>query len=380
MLRGRSPFVLVIESKSSAGNSCLELSAADLASDSRGFARLRHRILAFARSHPNPVIDLGRTSHLGAAEIAVLAQLASEADEAGLNLSISGIGDRLKSAIESATKALAAPAMDLGGEPEILLERVGEEALVVVADLRGWRRFVIDALRAMFIEPFHRRSWKWNALAEQMELIGVRGTPIVVFISLLVGTVLALNGALQLRQFGASIFIANLVGVAMTREMGPLITAVIIAGRSGSAIAAELGTMVVAEEIDAMKTMALEPYRFLLAPRILALLLTLPCLTVLSDLSGIAGGYLVGVVGMGLGSGNFLRQTSQALFLSDLVTGLAKSLVYALLIGLISCYEGVNVTGGAQGVGAATTRAVVSSIVAAIIADAVFTLIFYATG
>ncbi len=358
-------------------SAALSISVGELATDSRSVARLRRRVIDASR--PGWKLPINIPHPLSPAEIAVLAELASEARQQGRALQFNGLNQDLSLALDRATESLMSP--ESGVAPsESLLERVGEEALRVAADLVGRRRFVGRALEAIFIDPWLGRNLRWGTILEQMELIGVRGTPIVVFISMLVGIVLALNGANELRQFGASIFIANLVGVSMTREMGPLMTAVIVAGRSGSSIAAELGTMVVSEEIDAMETMALPPSRFLLAPRLIALLITVPCLTVLSDVAGVIGGYLVGVVGMGLGSGNYLHQTSQALRISDLVTGLIKSMVFALLIGLISSYEGLQVSGGAQGVGAATTRAVVASIVAAIIADAVFTMIFYFTG
>jgi phospholipid/cholesterol/gamma-HCH transport system permease protein len=229
----------------------------------------------------------------------------------------------------------------------------------------------------LFVAPWRGKGIKWDRTNEQIVKIGLEGVPIVTFLSFLIGAVLALNAASQLRQFGASIYIANLVGVSVTREMGPLITAIIVAGRSGAAITAELGTMVVAEEIDALRTMALSPGRFLLLPRVLALLCAVPCLTVLSNLAGIFGGYWVGVIVLGLGSRNYVQQTAQALLISDIVTGMVKSLVFALLIGLVSCYRGFYVRGGAEGVGANTTASVVTSIVLCILADAIFTTIFF---
>jgi phospholipid/cholesterol/gamma-HCH transport system permease protein len=227
------------------------------------------------------------------------------------------------------------------------------------------------------IAPWRGKGVKWDRTGEQVVKIGIEGIPIVTFLSFLIGAVLALNAASQLRQFGAAIYIANLVGVSMAREMAPLITAVIVAGRSGSAITAELGTMVVSEELDAMRTMALSPGRFLLLPRLLALLCAVPCLTVLSNMAGILGGYWIGVMLLGLGSRNYLQQTAQALLISDLVAGMVKSVVFALLIGLVACYRGVYVRGGAEGVGTNTTASVVVSIVLCILADAVFTTIFF---
>jgi phospholipid/cholesterol/gamma-HCH transport system permease protein len=212
-----------------------------------------------------------------------------------------------------------------------------------------------------------------------MALVGADAVPIVVFISFLVGVVLALNGAAQLRQFGAAIFIANLVGISMTREMGPLITAVIVAGRTGSAIAAEIGSMVVSEEIDAMRTMAISPVRFLVVPKVLALALVMPLLTTLSNAAGILGGYLVGIAALQLSSDAYVSQTVQSLFLNDVITGLVKSVVFAVLIGFVGVYKGLSVRGGPEAVGRATTSSVVTSIILCIVANAAFTALFYFT-
>lgn len=365
--------------RSADSSAAFPLQAGDLGLDKATFSKLRRRVTAAARRSGELRLELHGLSYPSTGQMAALARLCSDARDRGCKLQVQGLAPELGLALEHAIDALISH--EAGSAPiEPLLERVGEATLRVEHEITGWEHFVQKALEAIFIDPFLGYGWRWNAIVEQMDLTGVGGATIVIFISLLVGIVLALNGARQLRQFGAAIFIANLVGVSMTREMGPLITAIMVAGRSGSAIAAELGTMVVAEEIDAMETMALPPNRFLVAPRIIALVLTLPCLTTLSDLFGILGGYVVGVIGMGLGSTNYLSQTAKSLFISDILTGLVKSVVFAILIGLISCYQGLQVSGGALGVGAATTKSVVYAIIAAIAADAIFTLLFYATG
>jgi phospholipid/cholesterol/gamma-HCH transport system permease protein len=257
------------------------------------------------------------------------------------------------------------------------VEEVGEQTLEVVAAGHRLLDLIGELTYWLAIAPWRGKGLKWDRTLEQITKIGIEGVPIVTFLSFLIGAVLALNSASQLRQFGAAIYIANLVGVSMTREMAPLITAIIVAGRSGAAITAELGTMVVSEEVDAMRTMALSPGRFLLLPRVLGLLCAVPCLTILSNVAGIFGGYWIGVILLGLGSRNYLQQTAQALLISDLVTGMVKSVVFAFLIGLVSCYRGFYVQGGAEGVGTNTTASVVTSIVLCILADAVFTTIFF---
>jgi phospholipid/cholesterol/gamma-HCH transport system permease protein len=321
------------------------------------------------------VLDLGAVESLGSLQAAQLLRLVLDGKERGVTVRLSGLRP-------GARQAFAGLAPDLLGEPvyeesPMLIEQVGDEALSVYQTVKRLFGMVGDFFHYTFIGPFRGKGIKWERTFQQLDRIGADGVPIVLFLSFLIGTVLALNGASQLRQFGAAIYIADLVGVAMTREMAPLITAIIVCGRSGSAITAELGTMVVGEEIDAMRTMALSPGRFLLVPRLLALLIAMPCLTLASNFAGIFGGYIIGVVLLELGSANYLTETSQALLLKDLMTGLIKSVVFALLIGFTSCYRGFYVRGGAEGVGTSTTASVVTSIILCIMANAVFTAIFY---
>jgi len=168
-----------------------------------------------------------------------------------------------------------------------------------------------------------------------------------------------------------------LVSVSMTRELGPLIVAIVVSGRIGASIAAEIGSMKTAEEIDALKTMAINPVYFLVVPKFLALFLMVPCLTALGDLIGMLGGYLIGVTSLGIGSQIYIDKNFDALVTKDVATGLIKSFFFAATIAFISCYQGMTVQGGAEGVGRATTKAVVSSIVMIILIDTLFTAIFY---
>ncbi len=229
----------------------------------------------------------------------------------------------------------------------------------------------------IFIAPFKGKKIRWRLTFVQMVRIGVDAVPIVSIITFSVGLIIAMQAAYQLERFGASIYVADLVGVSITRELGPLITAIIIAGRSGSAIAAEIGTMKVAEEIDALKTMALNPIGFLVVPRTLAMIVVVPCLTVLADFLGIAGGFSLAVVSLKLPFIAYFNETATAILLKDFLTGLVKSLVFAVIISQIGAYQGFGVSGGAEGVGKSTTASVVSSIFFIIFADLVFTMIFF---
>lgn len=230
-----------------------------------------------------------------------------------------------------------------------------------------------------FVAPFRGRGLKWGNAAHQMVITGFNAVPIVGLISLFVGMVLAFQGAYQLEKLGAAYYVTALVGVSMTRELGPLITAIVIAGRSGSAFAAEIGTMKVSEEIDALEAMGLNSVRFLVVPKYLALLLMMPCLTLLSDLAGILGGGLFAIAQLDQNFSLFLIATRDALVMRDISTGLIKSIVFGIIIAKVGCYEGFSVRGGAEGVGKATTSSVVVSIFLIIVADLFFTALFYYT-
>jgi phospholipid/cholesterol/gamma-HCH transport system permease protein len=337
---------------------------------------MREQILKRAEPGARVVLDLAGVPQLSGLEAAALLRLVIEGKERGVEVRFSGLSPEARQAFTGLDVQL----LDSAGTPVEHLspvEEVGEHTLELVATSRRLMEMIGEIAYWLAIAPWRGKGIKWDRTFEQVVKVGVDGIPIVTFLSFLIGAVLALNAASQLRQFGAAIYIANLVGVSMTREMAPLITAIIVSGRSGAAITAELGTMVVSEEIDAMRTMALSPGRFLLLPRVLALLCAVPCLTVLSNLAGMFGGYWVGVILLGLGSRNYLQQTAQSVLISDLVTGMVKSGIFALLIGLVSCYRGFYVRGGAEGVGTNTTASVVTSIVLCILADAVFTTIFF---
>ena len=200
---------------------------------------------------------------------------------------------------------------------------------------------------------------------------------IVCFICFAMGSVLAMQSAYQLEQMGATIYVAALVAVSITREIGPVLSALVNAGRVGAAITAELSTMKVTEQIEALETLALNPVRYLVVPRFLALLIMLPCLTILGDIAGMFGGFLIGVLNLDLRPSLYLDTTFEVLVKKDVLTGLLKGAVFSVIITMISCHQGLRTTGGAEGVGRATTNAVVLSFIFIIIADAILTALFY---
>lgn len=256
----------------------------------------------------------------------------------------------------------------------------GRKMLAFIRYVSGLYDLGVKAAYWTFVAPFKGRQVKWGSAVHQMVLAGVDSIPIVALISTFIGIVLGLQGAHELAKFGATYFVTALVGVSMTRELGPLITAIVVAGRSGSAFAAELGTMKVSEELDALEAMGLNSVRYLVVPKFLAMLVMMPCLTLISDLSGILGGALFEVAELGKTFSMCMVSTRDALAMQDISTGLIKSLVFGLIIAQVGCYEGFSVQGGAAGVGKATTSSVVISIFLVIFADVIFTSIFYFTG
>lgn len=220
-------------------------------------------------------------------------------------------------------------------------------------------------------------SIRWDAVLFYMKKAGMDGLPIVGLISVLLGMIMAFMASLQLRQFGANIFVASLVAIALVKELGPIMTAIIFAGRSGSAFSAEIGTMMINEEIDALSTMGFDPVRFLVLPKLIASVVVVPILTCYSALLGILGGAFVGVIGMDLTLNSYLQQTMQSIHNFDVVASLAKTACFAVLIATISCYRGFRAKGGAQAVGSVTTSAVVSSIFLIIVADSAFAIMLH---
>ncbi|MCH2206030.1 MAG: ABC transporter permease [Lentisphaerales bacterium] len=207
-----------------------------------------------------------------------------------------------------------------------------------------------------------------------MDMCGREAVPIVSLICFLMGLILGFQGAIQLAQFGTDIYVADLVGLSITKELGPLMVGIICAGRAGSSFAAEIGTMKVNEEIDAMYTMGFESYRYLAYPKILAMICIMPLLTIIGDFAGLFGGYIVGVFKLGLPTAAYINQTVNAVYWTDILEGLCKSVIFAINISFIGCIEGFNAQKGAQGVGRAATGAVVQGILFIIISDTLVTI------
>jgi phospholipid/cholesterol/gamma-HCH transport system permease protein len=236
---------------------------------------------------------------------------------------------------------------------------------------------IVDTLNWTFVQPLRGKGLRVRSAVLHFVQFGVNSLPIVGLISFLIGAIMAMQSAYQLARFGATQYIANLVGVAAIRELAPLMTAILLAGRSGSAITAEIGTMKVAEEIDALEVMGINPTKFLVIPKFLAMLFAIPCLTVLATFIMILGGYALSVGVLHVDSGVYLSNTGHALSMKDFATGFTKSVFFAVVICLVGVYRGFQVEGGAEGVGRMTTSSVVTSIFLIIIVDLVFTALFF---
>jgi phospholipid/cholesterol/gamma-HCH transport system permease protein len=278
--------------------------------------------------------------------------------------------------------ALAVPARIEPQAPQddALTARVG------VVAMRAWRtgsdavEFLGETAAAGWTLVRGRARFRRVDLMHAVESAGVGALGIVALINLLIGAVLAFVGAVQLQQFGAAIFVANLVGIAVTRELGPIMTGIVMAGRTGAAFAAVLGTMTVNEEVDALRTMGLRPIEFLVLPRVLATALMLPALVAYADLMGILGGTFVGVAVLDLGAVEYLRATQSSLALRHVVIGLVKSVAFGLVVALTGCYYGIRCGRSAAAVGEAATRAVVMGIVLVVIVNTVFTVLLHVVG
>ena len=275
-----------------------------------------------------------------------------------------------------ADAAAATPAT----RPKPLLERVGRRAGSAWEQLFAMLVFVGEFAQAFAGCVAYPSRMRWRPILFNIRRAGFDALPIVGLLALLLGIVVAYQGADQLRQYGANIFVADLVGLSMLREFAPLITAITIAGRSGSAFAAQIGTMAVTEEIDAMRTLGIAPMELLVVPKVIALVIAMPLLTVFADVMGVAGGMLMAQSQLGVSYNEFLERMAKAVSVTSYMVGIAKAPVFAIIISLVGCFQGFRTRGGADSVGLQTTRSVVQSIFLVIVADAVFSIAFSILG
>jgi len=251
------------------------------------------------------------------------------------------------------------------------IEYLGRQTIIFLEFIGGLGVLFFQSCAGVMEKPNAAR------LLQQAKRIGIESLPLISLIAVFQGVILALNTAYQMQRMGAEMYIAGIISLSMLRELGPVITALILAGRVGAAITAEIATMQVSEQIDALRTLATDPAKYLVVPRFLAMTLMLPVLTLYANAIGIFGGYLICVYKLNIASRLYLNITFDSLVFKDLFSGLIKAFFFGMIIALVSCFEGFRVSGGAEGVGKATTRSVVASFILIIAADCLFTAIFY---
>jgi phospholipid/cholesterol/gamma-HCH transport system permease protein len=324
----------------------------------------------------NLAVDLGGLTNLDEFGVAVLAGIQKKIEKLQGRFSLRNVSGPNRN-------TLAFYRFDLLGQLTIAARETESNIFVRMgeATLRFWedQKFALIFLGSTFISLLrvvrHPRSLRWQDTIFYMQRAGMDAVPIIAMLSMLMGLIMAFMSSVQLKQFGADIYVASLVSLSMTRELGPIITAIIVAGRSSSAFAAEIGSMKVAEEVDALTVMGFDPHAFLVLPKVIATLLVVPILTLFSDVFAILGGLIVGVWMLDLSLRGYIDMTKWSLTLFDVYWGISKGAVFALLISWTGCLRGFQVKGGATAVGQAATSAVVTSIFIIILVDSIFAVL-----
>jgi phospholipid/cholesterol/gamma-HCH transport system permease protein len=320
-------------------------------------------------------LDCHRLRKLDALSLAWLSHLQESLEKSGRRLVLAHLSPELKKDLAKVT--LPEPEAPEEKEPAGLTERVGGSALKFFKEIRDTLVLLSESLYWSTFALFRPKTLLREDALIQMVRLGSTALPIVLLLSTLIGFTLALQSGIQLQKFGATVFLASGMGISMVTEIGPVMTAVILAGRSGSSITAEISTMVVQEEVGALHSMAINPIHFLVLPRFWAMSLCMPLLTVCSAASGIFAGLVVGFLFFRLSPASYLHELKDAVTVNYLGQSLIKSLTFSWIIALVAINKGLNVRGGADAVGKATTSCVVTCIFSIIMADAVFSFIFY---
>jgi phospholipid/cholesterol/gamma-HCH transport system permease protein len=341
---------------------------------------LRKEILEIIEDQPlrNLVIDLGNVEYFDSSGAAILAELYVKCTEKYNTFKVVNANQQIRSLIDKLELGQSGEFCQLYPKsgPGIIVQ-IGSGAEEVLETGRDIVIFIGAAVVALLQDLRNLRNVKWDPFWKIIERCGPDALPIVLILSFLMGAILAFQAAIQLRKFGANIFVADLVSVAICLEMGPLMTAIIVAGRSGAGFAAQLGTMQVTEEVDALRVMGIDPIRFLVSPRVLALAIAVPLLAVLADIVGTLGGCVVSTFALDLTPITYFNQVQRVLEVSDVLKGLIKSLTFGIEIALIGCLRGFQVRGGAESVGTATTSAVVTCVFVITCTDAIFAMLYH---
>ncbi|MCU0866071.1 MAG: MlaE family lipid ABC transporter permease subunit [Planctomycetes bacterium] len=321
-------------------------------------------------------LDLAGVDYLDGGAAALLTAALAAHQTRGGRVQLVGAGPETNRLLQLYDCGRGAPSGRPAPASRSLLGDVGDAAHGAVQTTRAILAFLGDLVHGLLAAVRRPRTVHLGEFGQLVERAGADGMPIVLLINFLIGAILGLQGAIQLHRFGGDQFLANLVGLSIVRELGPLMTAILVTGRSGASYAAELGTMTVNEEVDALRTLGQDPQRFLVFPRVLALIVVVPVLTVVGNLVGSVGGLVIAMGYLDQPAVVYLQSLERAVGLGDVGTGLLKSVFFAIAIGLIACQRGLSTRGGAEGVGRATTSAVVVVLFTLVALDAVFTWVF----
>lgn len=349
---------------------------------SRGMGSLKGRLDGMkVESGTSIVADAAGIKAMDTAGAWILQDLLQRLRTEGHEVTLDGLRPEHARMLELVSKKQANQAPGRASAPQAapgVLHGIGIAARARALGVMSLLSFVGESATALAGGIVHPSRLRGRPVLYNIRSAGFDAIPIVSLLSFLLGVVIAYQGAAQLRQYGANIFIADLVGLSMVREFGPLLTAILIAGRSGSAYAAQIGTMSVTEEIDAMRTLGMSPHEVLVVPKVLALLVAMPLLTVLADAFGVFGGMVMARAQLDVGYGDFLDRLLQAVSVTAYLVGILKAPVFAAIIAMVGCYQGFQTRGGADSVGRQTTRSVVQAIFLVIVADALLSVVLSA--
>jgi phospholipid/cholesterol/gamma-HCH transport system permease protein len=342
-----------------------------------GVVDLERRLDRLPWPHQGPVIfDMAAVSALDTSGAWLLHRTMVALRARHLTTSIEGLRPDAEALMRLiASRSPAAEAAQRPKRPSALAV-IGLKAWADFSNAGDFIAFVGQAFTILLRSLLQPRRIRWRAVLHNVQSAGFDALPITGLLSFLMGIVIAYQGADQLKRFGANLFVADLVGIAMLRELSPLLTAIIVAGRSGSAYTAQIGTMMVTEEVDALRTVGVVPHELLVLPKMLALVIVLPLLTVYTDVAGVVGGMLMARAELGLSFDVFLDRLQDAIVMSTYLTGLSKAPVFAMIIALVGCFRGFETAGSAESVGRQTTTSVVQAIFLVIVTDAVFSVVF----
>lgn len=342
----------------------------------RGIARLEQQLTRVAWPETDDLVfDCTALTALDTSGAWLLQRTVRELEQRGRQVAITGLRPEFISLLQLVASCAMVPQSAPPARPNFLI-RIGRQSWQGWLNMSGMLAFIGETASILLYSCIQPRRIRWRAILRNIQTAGFEALPIVGLLSLLMGLVIAYQGADQLQRFGANIFIADLVGLSMLRELSPMLTAIIVAGRSGSAYAAEIGTMKVTEEIDALRTIGVGPTELLVLPKLIALVIALPLLTVFADVTGVLGGMIMARSKLDVSFDIFLDRLGDAVSMSSFLTGIGKAPVFAAIIALVGCYQGLQVTGSADSVGRQTTVSVVHAIFLVILFDALFSIVF----